>query len=303
MTDEAWKWIQKVTEEFNQPHEFVTIPGEELSYPDLGHHNVYWLRSYPEIIKYPDKETLNAEGLFKLVRSRGDEVIIIPHHTMTIAHSWDLNHYDEELEPLVEIYSMWGSSECTAEERNPRPILRIGGEVDGSSVRNALDRGYRVGIIAAGDIHDGRPGRCLQHSEKYTGPHWGPFYPSGIAAVYAPELTREAVFRALKNRSCYGTTGARIIIEFSINEHPMGSEFSYNGNPTITFRAIGTGMFKQVEVIKNGCVLYYLEGYGETINESFVDTEKSGKKTDYYYLRAIQKDGNIAWSSPVWIDH
>ena len=35
--------------------------------------------------------------------------------------------------------------------------------------------------------------------------------------MYADELTREALFRALRARRAYATTGARIILHFSVN--------------------------------------------------------------------------------------
>ena len=47
---------------------------------------------------------------------------------------------------------------------------------------------------------------------------------SGLAAVWAAENTREALFDAMRDRQCYATTGERILIEFSINGESMGSE-------------------------------------------------------------------------------
>ena len=40
---------------------------------------------------------------------------------------------------------------------------------------------------------------------------------SGRAVVLAEALTREAVFDALHARRCYATTGAPIVLDFTVN--------------------------------------------------------------------------------------
>jgi hypothetical protein len=50
----------------------------------------------------------------------------------------------------------------------------------------------------------------------------------------APELTRDAVFDALRKRRCYGTTGPRIDLAFEIHGQPMGSVLEFDGEVTAT---------------------------------------------------------------------
>ena len=71
-------------------------------------------------------------------------------------------------------------------------------------------QGLRLSTIAASDDHRSQPGK----------PHWG------LAAVRAPALTREAIFDALHARRTYGTTGQRILLDFRVNDAPMGSEIA-----------------------------------------------------------------------------
>lgn len=62
----------------------------------------------------------------------------------------------------------------------------------------AVGEMFSVGIIGGGDIHDGRPGddlhRFLGHQEALL------LSRQGIMAMWAEDLTREAVFAALWNR-------------------------------------------------------------------------------------------------------
>jgi len=65
----------------------------------------------------------------------------------------------------------------------------------------------------------GRPGA--------EGPGAGEFgIAGGLTCVLAPALTRDAVFDALRERRCYGTTGPRIDLSFQIDRRPMAACWS-----------------------------------------------------------------------------
>jgi hypothetical protein len=66
------------------------------------------------------------------------------------------------------------------------------------------------------DGHKGRPGA--------EGPGAGQFgIWNGLTCALAEEKTRESIFRALKSRRCYGTSGARIDLTFRIDDQAMGA--------------------------------------------------------------------------------
>ena len=60
-------------------------------------------------------------------------------------------------------------------------------------------------------------------------------------------------------------------------------------------------MIKEIAIIKNGSTLYAEKGQGRDMTISYFD-KTPVKAGDYYYLRAIQEDDEIAWSSPVWLE-
>ncbi len=107
-------------------------------------------------------------------------------------------------------------------------------------VRNALKRGlsewlrlgvdpFHLGIIASTDTHNAIPGAV---SEKGYRGHWGNneaapearlsagsltpggvlFSPGGLAAAWAVENSRDALFEAFRRREVYGTSGPRIAL-------------------------------------------------------------------------------------------
>jgi hypothetical protein len=98
--------------------------------------------------------------------------------------------------PLIEVVSCWGIFEWLLDD--------------------ALELGQLFAVMANSDGHKGRPGA--------EGPGAGEFgIAGGLTCVLAQSLTRDAIFAALKQRRCYGTTGARILLSFSANDAPMGS--------------------------------------------------------------------------------
>jgi hypothetical protein len=219
-----------------------------------------------------------------------------------------------DFERVVEIYNAWGSSECTEKEGNLHPITSSDKEGVSSwsdgSIRKALDRNLRFGFVAGG--YDDRGVFSPLYDAKQAQ------YTPGLTGIFAIEQTREALFQALFQRQCYATTGERIIVGFFIAGAPMGSELSTKAKPGLSYNRhitgyiAGTAPLEKVEIIRNGSVLHTLEVKGSDLEFAFDDEEMLHKAIlpaegeafpfAYYYLRVLQQDGHMAWSSPIWID-
>ena len=55
----------------------------------------------------------------------------------------------------------------------------------------------------------------------------------------------------------------------------------------------------RIEVCRNNQFIYTNEPDGRDAELTFVDRDSLTERS-YYYVRVIQKDEEIAWSSPVW---
>ena len=132
---------------------------------------------------------------------------------------------------------------------------------------------------------------------------WGnEAYTGGITAVYAEELTREAIFDAIYQRRCYATTGQRIILDFKADGHVMGAEYQSKDDPHFFVKVIGTAPLQSVTLVRNNQDYYQAEGNGHKMELTFqCGKEEPPRETDCYYVRVIQQDGEMAWSSPIWI--
>ncbi|MHA1231677.1 MAG: DUF3604 domain-containing protein [Candidatus Helarchaeota archaeon] len=231
-----WEIAKSSANRWYEPNEFVTLVAYEWTaqLKGYGHMCVYYKgndgpmysSSYPE---YESQDKLwNALREWKT--RTGSDVITIPHHTAykdsTMYFDWGF--YDPEFVPLVEIYSAHGSSEKIGglqhiTKSNPN---------HGYYVQDALAMGYKIGLMASSDQHDGRPGHSILHTDANTrfqypftmiglvggGFRFGEDHKGGLIALYSENLTRESIFSSLKSRSCYGSTQvSRPYIEFSIN--------------------------------------------------------------------------------------
>ena len=125
---------------------------------------------------------------------------------MSVAHvggrACNLDFFDPEFVHLAEIHSHHGTFEWFAEE--------------------VLARGFRVGFIGGSDDHTGRQGLVYPNRRSNNVVTFD--VKGGLMGLYARELTREAVWEAMRARRTYATNGERIYLKTACGEALMGEE-------------------------------------------------------------------------------
>jgi len=304
--EKNWQVILQAAREFLEPGSFVTIPGWEISHAGItegqvyGHKNVYFVDEAPPFYSSSpygkDRARIDythTDELMELLVADGVEFMVIDHtsHMMT-----DWRRFDHRHTRLVECYSLFGASEAM-----DCPCA-VGGLLQGKTARDGLNLGYRLGFTAGTDTHMGAPGAYRETS-------FGRGQVPGLTAVWAHELTREAVFEALHSRRTYATRGARILLRTDINGWMMGQQFQLlapDEPRDVLVDVSGVGELASVEIIHNGATLHNWQLDGQM--DVRLQFEHSGQmeglpsapEAGYYYVRVIQKDGAMAWSSPTW---
>lgn len=115
--------------------------------------------------------------------------------------------------------------------------------------RMYLDQGHQVGFTAASDNHLSQPG--------YGAPVGGSLSQrGGLGAVLAADKTTDAIFDGLRSLRTYATTGERLILEFGVNDSPMGTRTPMNKNRKLKGRVIGTAPLESVSILKNDQLLW-----------------------------------------------
>lgn len=236
---DEWRLIKRLVREYNEPGRFVTFAGYEWTGDRTrwGDCNVFFNDDDP-----PLDLSVHVDDLFANLKRLG--AIAIPHHTgyQVGNRGKDWDHHDEDVSPLVEIFSGHGSSEGCNTPRTLDRNAQMSPRVAGGTVQDGLARGYRLGIIASGDNGSGFAGK------------WG----SGLVAAYADGLTRDSLWQAFKARRTYGVTGDRIKLDFSINDGFMGDVLRTSGPVRLRARVECTRALDRIEVIKNNRVAYTL---------------------------------------------
>jgi len=313
--NDVWKVIAQNIAEFDEAERFTTFLGFQWTGApkEEGVRQMILAKDNKTILRKKDPKFNTLKKIYKIYSPK--ELISIPCFTMGKGYEYNFDDYSPEFERVVEIYNSWGSSECTKKEGNPAPIQSsnkkgVQESAEGSILR-ALLRNRRFGFVAGGLDDRGIYSDFFDEGQEQ--------YPAGLTAIIAPEHSRAAIAEALYNRSCYATTGERIIVGLYLAGFPMGKEISTADKPGLMINrhlsgyVAGTKNLQAVELIRNGKVIktFDTDGYAlefayddmTPLEKVMVDAKDKKPPFVFYYLRVIQEDGNMAWSSPIWVDY
>jgi len=243
-----WQQTLKSAEQYNIPGEFVTLPAMETHQMKIlapAHFNMYLpVDEAPALYGTENMVSSDTAILHNILRYANDFKAIGQTHHSGWGNDMRLK-FPNQLK-LLEIYSMHGQSEYYD---NETPLSlgkqrhRKGGEYGYHYARDAWALGKKWVTVGSSDNHFCQPG----------------VHYNGLCAINLNELSRIGVFNALRegNRT-YATTGERIILEFSVNGKPMGSELNIKLGEELIFliSVNGTDQLQKVEVF--GCP--YIEG-------------------------------------------
>jgi hypothetical protein len=294
-----WWWLtQKSADMYFLPPRFVPLYGYERSvqFPN-GHRNVFHAtRGVPV---FPFQLKLDQTGVFPgigtgqvvsndtkllyefLSRTKG---LAIPHTSGTSTMGTDWRDNDPSIEPVVEMYQGCRNSYETLDAprvhpRGENPENAPGGFQSAGLVWKAYAKGYRLGTIASSD-----------HGSTHI----------AYALVYTPENERTAVLDSIHRRHTYGATD-NIVLDFRANGHFMGEEFTTAERPHFTLHAIGTEKIAKVTLVRDNEYLYSATPRVDETTLEYTDDKPKRGQAALYYVRLEQADGELAWSSPVWI--
>jgi hypothetical protein len=194
ITDAFWAELNRLTAAFDRAGEFVCVPGYEWSGNTGmgGDRNVFFrregrpIRRSSRILVDPEsggaRDCYTARDLFGALD--GEDAIVIAHvggryADIGLAHNG-------RVERAVEVHSTWGTFEWL--------------------LHDAFERGYRLGVVCHSDDHKGRPGATRPGASTFGAI-------GGLTCYLMPELSRDALFEALRRRRHYGTTGTRLFMD------------------------------------------------------------------------------------------
>ena len=300
---------QKLADMYHFPERFSTLYGYERNPGNpYGHRNlIYTHRNYPIVPFFipahprfllpdsPDGELLTFSSMgfgsgvrnetklmYEVARRTGG--IAIPHTSGTNSMGTDWRDHDPEVDMVAEIYQ--GARQNYEHKNAPRGI-RDGEEADAAGgfqepgmFWNAWSKGYKIGVIASSD-----------HFSTHI----------SYAMVYTPDTSREAIHDAIRARRTYGATD-NIVLDFRIGDAFMGEAAVVSEAQPARVRVRGTDNIAAIHLIRDANYVYKVEPGRQEAQFEYLDVAaRPGRH--WYYVRIEQQDGELAWSSPIWIDH
>lgn len=259
-----------------------------------------WQKLFP--VAAEGAQELSPQELWDVLVRYGKPVTAMTHTGATgMGTDWNtFKSIDHRVENVVEIYQ---GARVSYEGRNaPQPTVGLregekynpsatlaGDPLPGDPIRsftdkdnglyqNALSLGHKLGVWANSD-----------HISTHT----------SYGGVYVKEFTREGIIEGLNARRTIAATD-KIFVEFTCNGKLLGTEIELEGKPKLAWKVDGTADIKQITLVRNEENYQQWKPAARTVDQSFVD-EAPLKGENRYYLRIEQTDGNMAWSSPIWV--
>jgi hypothetical protein len=322
-----WEAIWEATESMHEPGEFITFQAYEWTHnnpfsPDDARGHKVVIFKHPEHLlpllpfTYGNGgeriEFMPPTTLLDLLKKRsGKDVMVIPHH-LPLYKWWVFPEVElgemggplpamtreeiDAMQPVAEVFSkVHGYNESYELMNWIQPPTTFGGSVYFTFWQDALKAGVRAGAVCAGDNHY----LPMGHPRD-----------TGLTAVKAESLTREAIFDAIVRRHTYGTSGLRIFIDFTIDGAVMGDiiPLKPGSPPTLESVVAAPVPIDYIEVVKvtpgkaEVCHEHDAAGEKETLF-TWLDFNHDPNRWACYYLRVhLNADEHGAWTSPIWLD-
>jgi hypothetical protein len=287
-TEYNWWRTEKSEDAFYVPGRFQPLFGTERSVPyPNGHRNtIFARRGARELAISPEERDgkLNTGPILYPYLRRFEGITTL--HTPATQQGTDWRDNDPGLEPLVEIYQGLHTNyeyegAPRAETEQKRYYYHGGPWRPAGFVWNAWAKGLKLGVQASSDhiaTHDSYACVLVEAGE---------------------EGGREGILRAMKQRHAYAATD-NIILDVRMGGRIMGDIFQTRDNPPLEVKVFGTGVIERLEVVRNGKFVHTARPGRPAAEFTFRDAEPPAGES-YYYVRVEQADGQMAWSSPIWV--
>jgi hypothetical protein len=290
----CWWLIQKFTDAYTMPGRFTGMFTYERSvaYPH-GHRNCVFakrgVRTLPRLAEADAEKRVGAvhaddtKMLYRYLHELGG---ICASHTSATSMGTDWRDNDPEVEPFVEIYQgdrmsyeMQDAPRAGYDPKSKKEPANIAGWYPAGFIDEALGKkGYKLAFESSSD-------------------HWSTHI--SYCIVLAEKNDRQAILEAMKKRHVYGATDD-IICDVRSGGHIMGDSFDVMAAPKLDIRVIGTKKLAKIDILKDSKVVESVQPVAAEYQGAWTDPQPSDG-THYYYIRVQQDDGELAWTSPMWV--
>jgi hypothetical protein len=219
----------------NDEGSFCVFPGYEIHSGAHGDYTIVYETLDPQEFHVAD----DPKSLLDVLKENATgDFLAFPHHIGYRHGARGINwqSFEPALSPFVEMFSMHG---CAENSQTDRPYLHSMGPTNGAStMQQGLDGDKIFGIVGNSDHHSAYPGS----------------YGHGRCCVYAPSVTRDAIWSGLKARHTNALTGDRIHLLGAIDVYINGDVLLPKSQATLSIEAVAGGTIDYIDVVRNGAL-------------------------------------------------
>ncbi|KAJ5908371.1 hypothetical protein N7495_001053 [Penicillium taxi] len=293
ITKERWDATTDLITSLNKPGEFVIFPGTEWCGNSAagGDHNVVFLadpatnppefpfdrhgnvaRSF-EWSEHGPKDLVPGawplDEVYCTYAHQADTHLFIPH---VGGRRCNLAWHHPKLERLVEIGSAWGQFEWL--------------------LRDAVCRGWKLGVSANSDEHRGRCGGGVPGTAVFG-------TRGGLTGIVAPKLERQDVAHALRSRHTFATTGQRLVglVHTADRSAIQGDEIKVSGQGTLEldYQFFGDKGFSSIEAFDASGLIWRRHFWSES------DTSATILRVTWGGARLYDRYREAVWNGTITI--
>lgn len=259
--------------------DFVGLYGYEMTWSNgLGHMNTFNTPGWQSRTQNDYKTYGTAlQNYYTALATVPASVSQFNHPGTTFGDFSDFAHYTEERDDLITLIEV-GNGEGAIGSSGYFPSYEY--------YTRALDKGWHVAPTNNQDNHKGL---------------WGDAN-TGRSVVLVDSLTESNIYDAMRNYRVYATEDNDLGIYYTLDGNIMGtildsSDIGGTVNLTVALTDSTDSANATVSVIVNGG--YAAASQTATCNDTVTFSVPSSY--NYYYIKVVQADGDIAVTAPVWI--
>lgn len=221
----------KILEKIKKEKKIIIFPGYEVHSNKHGDQTI--------VFKDIKKHDLLVDQIDKLKSKFKEKKLInyifMPHHLSykqgRRGVNWEV--FDENISPVVELYSMHG---CSENDQAEYPFLHsMGPRNYKNTIKYALEKKIKLGFIANTDHHSASPGS----------------YGHGRFGVFVKSKNRNSIFKSIIDRKTFALTGDKIIPQIFLNNKIIGSNVKIKKNNLLDLNIQGRYPIEHIDIIKN----------------------------------------------------
>lgn len=270
----AWVKAHEIADKYNKEGEFTAIYGYEMTWSGstggYGHMNTFNTPGF----ETRTNSKMNLENYYKALQTQPQSLSQFNHPGKTFGDFVDFGYYSEGADQVINLIEV-GNGEG--------PIRGSGYFPSYEYYTRALDKGWHVAPTNNQDNHQGN---------WYTANN-------ARTVILASQNTRDDIYNGIKEMSVYASEDNNMTIDYSINDHIMGSSLT-SDTEKLNFKVSvkDDDIISKISVIANGGV----EVIAKDFNSSNAEWNfELAPDYTYYYIKVVQKDKDIAVTAPIWV--